>query len=109
MARPKPARPNREGEPRMLTQIRDAVRDDGRTLSQIAETCGLDAGRLSRFVRGERDLSLGAAARLCEAIGLTLVPALPVVDAVEMPKRGWKPKAVGKPAAKRKRSKSGEA
>jgi transcriptional regulator with XRE-family HTH domain len=80
----------------MLTQIRDAVREDSRTLSQIAELCGLDAGRLSRFVRGKRDLSLAAAARLCEALGFTLVhtASRPAAEppATEKSKRGRKPK-----------------
>ena len=30
----------------------------------------VDSGRLSRFLRGERDITFDAAARLCEALGV---------------------------------------
>jgi transcriptional regulator with XRE-family HTH domain len=88
MGRPKPSATIPEGEPKMLTQIREAVRDDGRTLTEIAESSGLDAGRLSRFVRGERDLSLAAAARLCEALGFELVRGPSPAKAEGRRKRG---------------------
>jgi transcriptional regulator with XRE-family HTH domain len=53
-------------------QLRQAVRDSGQSLNQLAERTGVDSGRLSRFMRGERDLTLSATTRICEALGLQL-------------------------------------
>jgi len=53
-------------------QIRRAIRESGLPLNQLATRCGVDRGRLSRFVRGERDLTLAAADRLCCVLGLVL-------------------------------------
>jgi transcriptional regulator with XRE-family HTH domain len=59
----------------MVLELRDVIRNDGRNLSELAEASGLDAGRLSRFLRGERDINFSAAARLCETLGIRfLVP-----------------------------------
>lgn len=38
----------------------------------IAQESGVDAGALSRFVAGERDLRLETATKLCRTLGLTL-------------------------------------
>jgi transcriptional regulator with XRE-family HTH domain len=59
-------------EPKLVLQIRQAIRDDGRSLNQLAKAAGLDAGRLSRFLRGERDITLGAGCRLAEVLGIEL-------------------------------------
>jgi transcriptional regulator with XRE-family HTH domain len=60
--------------PAMVEQIRAAVRSSGLTSTVLAERTGVDTGRISRFMRGERDLTLHAAARLCAALGLELRP-----------------------------------
>jgi transcriptional regulator with XRE-family HTH domain len=57
----------------MVLQLRDAIRQDGRTLAELAEASGVDPSRLSRFVRGQRDLTFNAAVRLCDALGIRLV------------------------------------
>jgi transcriptional regulator with XRE-family HTH domain len=62
-----PSRP----EPNMVLQMRDVIQRDGRSLNQLAKDSGVDAGRLSRFLRGERDINFGAAARLCDVLGIT--------------------------------------
>jgi transcriptional regulator with XRE-family HTH domain len=57
----------------MIVQIQQAVRDSGLTLGELGRTTGVSAGQLSRFLRGERMLSLPATAKLCEALRLHLV------------------------------------
>ncbi|MHC4067695.1 MAG: helix-turn-helix domain-containing protein [Planctomycetota bacterium] len=69
--------------------LRRAIADSGLTLTRLAELTGVDEGRLSRFVRGERTLTMPAADALCEVLGLQLVP---------------RPK-VGKPQKRRKKVK----
>jgi transcriptional regulator with XRE-family HTH domain len=57
----------------MIVQIQQAIRDSGLTLGELGRTTGVSAGQLSRFLRGERMLSLPATAKLCEALRLHLV------------------------------------
>jgi transcriptional regulator with XRE-family HTH domain len=57
----------------MVLQLREAIRSDGRTLVELAEASGVDPSRLSRFVRGERDLYFEAANRLCNVLGIRFV------------------------------------
>jgi transcriptional regulator with XRE-family HTH domain len=59
---------------RMPDVIRAAMHDDGRTHSEIARDSGVAQAVLSRFYRGERDLNLRTADRLCKALGLELRP-----------------------------------
>jgi hypothetical protein len=40
----------------------------------------VDSGRLSRFMRGERDLGVDAAGKLCEALGLQLANVVPGLE-----------------------------
>ncbi len=61
-------------EPQDITeQLRQTIRDSGRTLNNLGRQAGIDSGRLSRFMRGERDLTGAAMAKLCAALGLRLV------------------------------------
>ena len=62
----------KEGAPGLVEQIRNAIRDSGQSLNQLSKLCGVDSGRLSRFMRGERELSLGAAEKVCQALHLSL-------------------------------------
>jgi hypothetical protein len=55
--------------------IREAIRRDGRSLYRLEIDSGVAAAVLSRFMRGERDLNLRTADRLCKALGLELRPA----------------------------------
>jgi hypothetical protein len=50
--------------------VAGAIRRDGRSLNQLAGLCGMDAARLSRFVRGERGLSIGALDHLFRTLRL---------------------------------------
>jgi hypothetical protein len=53
-------------------QLRQAVRDSGKTLTQLAKDSGVGIDRLSRFVRAERSLTLPSVDGLCHALGLYL-------------------------------------
>lgn len=54
--------------------LRQAITDSGRSLHELAAASGVDDGRLSRFVRGERGLTTAAIDSLCDCLGLTLKP-----------------------------------
>ena len=56
------------------TRLREAVVQSPLSLSQLGTQCGIDVSVLSRFVRGERTMTLPTAARLAEALGLELKP-----------------------------------
>ena len=62
-----------ERVPPMIEQIQEAIRESGRTLGELGRESGVSSGQLSRFVRNERFLSLPAAAKLCDVLGLQLV------------------------------------
>jgi plasmid maintenance system antidote protein VapI len=52
--------------------IRRAVRDSGRTPYAVAQAAGVPQAVLSRFLRGERGVTLDTAEKLCRALGLEL-------------------------------------
>jgi ribosome-binding protein aMBF1 (putative translation factor) len=53
--------------------IREAMRRDGRTRYRLAKDSGVDQAVLGRFIKGERDLNLRTADKVCKALGLKLV------------------------------------
>jgi transcriptional regulator with XRE-family HTH domain len=59
----------------VVQQLKDAIRDSGKTLTELAGLSGVDSSRLSRFLRDERDLTGAAIDRICAALGLRLAPA----------------------------------
>jgi transcriptional regulator with XRE-family HTH domain len=59
-------------QPNLDQQLRQAIRESGLSLNALGRRAGIDHGRLSRYVRGERDLTLAAVTKLCEALGLQL-------------------------------------
>ena len=52
--------------------IRDAINRSELTGYALAQKSGVDAGIISRFLSGERELRLGTASKLCEVLGLKL-------------------------------------
>ena len=52
--------------------LRREIERSGKSLSELARASGVDAGRLSRFVRAERDLTFEAAGAVAAALGLGL-------------------------------------
>ena len=57
----------------MADVIRRTITKQGWSLNQLGIKTGVDDGRLSRFMTGKRDLTLQAASRLVDALGLRLV------------------------------------
>jgi transcriptional regulator with XRE-family HTH domain len=55
-------------------QLRDAITASGLSLNQLGKSARVTASQISRFMRGTRDLNLGAANRLCQVLGLQLCP-----------------------------------
>src|SRR5258708_1200170 len=62
-------------DPGLVERLREAIRDSGESLNHLGERAGVGRDRLSRFLRGERGLTLDAAEKLCRALGLRLTRA----------------------------------
>jgi transcriptional regulator with XRE-family HTH domain len=56
----------------LVQQLRDAIEGCGLSLNRLGKSSGVATPQLSRFMRGERTLTLPAAEKLCEALGLEL-------------------------------------
>jgi plasmid maintenance system antidote protein VapI len=50
--------------------LKGAIRDSGLSLNELSKRCGVSNPQLSRFVRGERSLTLPAAEKLMVYFGL---------------------------------------
>jgi len=59
----------------LVAQLRDSIRASDLSLQELGRRTGVSQGQLSRFVRGERTLTLPAAAKVCEFFGLALCRA----------------------------------
>lgn len=68
---------DREYDPGMdwATMIRQAVKRSGKTMYAVAKESGVSYARVHFFLAGKRDLRLGNAQRIAEAVGLELRPA----------------------------------
>jgi transcriptional regulator with XRE-family HTH domain len=64
----------RKGGVDLVEQLKEAVRGSGLSLSRLGVQSGVDVSQLSRFMRGESNLSLVSAGRVCRALGLGLAP-----------------------------------
>jgi len=72
----------RANRPKTLTeQLRRLVLNCGKSRYQIAKETGIDESALSRFVSGERGVSMTVLDKLGECLGLAIVQA-------KTPKRG---------------------
>ena len=58
---------------KLTDQLRRAVVDSKKTLGTLARETGIDKSALSRFVNGERGLSMEALNALGENLGLRIV------------------------------------
>ena len=56
----------------LVNEIREAIRDSGQSLYQISHSSGVTASQLSRFMRGERTLTLPAAAKIVRRFACVL-------------------------------------
>jgi len=57
----------------MSDTVRRAIRQCGLTQYQIAKQTDISEGGLSRFMRGQRDLTLGKLEQIADVIGVQLV------------------------------------
>jgi transcriptional regulator with XRE-family HTH domain len=71
--------------------ICQAIRASGESLNAIADATGVHHGQLSRFTRGERNITLDTAERICRHVGLELRP---------VKQAGKKPRTKGKQGRK---------
>ncbi len=60
-------------EPALVHELREAIQKSGLSLTKLAEMADTSDSQLSRFMRGERGLTIDVAGRVCEALGLHLV------------------------------------
>jgi transcriptional regulator with XRE-family HTH domain len=56
----------------LVNELQRAIKESGLSLNQLGKQAGVSQAQLSRFVRGERTLTLPAAAKLCLFLGLRL-------------------------------------
>ena len=68
-------------QPGFTDQLRQAIKQSGFSQYRLAKLSGTDQSQLSRFMHGERGLSIEGIERICELIGARLVvdakPATP--------------------------------
>ena len=66
----------RSGEGRPLTSVlRDAIQASGISLAELSRQTGISTPQLSRFVRGERTLTLPLVEKLMAYFGLKVTDA----------------------------------
>lgn len=58
---------------RLTRSLREAIDASGLPLAELQKRTGLDRSQLSRFMRGERSLTLTSVDRLADELGLRLV------------------------------------
>jgi hypothetical protein len=73
-----PVMGKKDQPPNLAEQLCQAIQRSGLSLNQLAKGSGVHKGQLSRFLRGERTLTLRAAARISAFLGLRLTG--PVLD-----------------------------
>src|SRR5262245_49637060 len=61
--------------PTVTEQLRQFIRDTGKTTYRLWKDSGCKPEQIGRFLSGERDLSGPSIDRLCKALGLVLVKA----------------------------------
>jgi len=52
--------------------LQQAIRDSDFSQSEVARRAGIDVGQVSRFLRGERGMTLATAAKVADVLGLDL-------------------------------------
>ena len=58
--------------PGLTDDLRTAIRETGLTHYRIGKDAGIAPDIIGRFVRGERDLRLETASKICDVLGLKL-------------------------------------
>jgi transcriptional regulator with XRE-family HTH domain len=67
------ARKKELSEAGLVQKLQAAIQDSGLTLTQLSERAGIALPQLTRFMKGERGLTLASAEKICNALGLDLV------------------------------------
>jgi hypothetical protein len=57
-----------------VTVVRDAIRRDNRSITRLARDAGVSQSQVSRFVSGQRSVTIGTMERLIGTLGLELRP-----------------------------------
>ena len=60
--------------------LRTAVLDSRLSYNELARRTGLDQGQISRYMAGQRDLTVAAASVLCLLLGYELAHTRPVLE-----------------------------
>lgn len=58
----------------LIEQLRRAIRESGESQLSISQATGIDRPNLSKFLSGQRSMSLETAAVVCEYLKLDLLP-----------------------------------
>jgi transcriptional regulator with XRE-family HTH domain len=66
----KKSKPKPKIDQTLADQLREAMAKSGLTNYRIGKDAGVDQAVLSRFVSGERNISLEVADRICKLLGL---------------------------------------
>ena len=57
-----------------VTVVRDAIRRDNRSITRLARDAGVSQSQVSRFVSGQRGVTINTMERLLDSLGLELRP-----------------------------------
>jgi transcriptional regulator with XRE-family HTH domain len=57
----------------LVLRLREAVRQSGLTLRELARRSGVSQPQISRFVNGERSLTLDSAEKLLNCLGFQII------------------------------------
>jgi antitoxin component HigA of HigAB toxin-antitoxin module len=82
----------KEEAPGLVEQLREAIRQSGRSLYQLGKDSGVGSDQLSRFMSGKRTLTLPAAEKICATLRLQLTP-MPPAEPAGMAEKKRRPKA----------------
>src|SRR5581483_4097670 len=77
----------------LIEQLKRAIRGCGRSLNELGKASGVATPQLSRFMRGERTLTLPAVERICSVLHLNLIPE----PGFELPEIPPEPRGPGRP------------
>jgi ribosome-binding protein aMBF1 (putative translation factor) len=75
----------------VVERIRHAIQESGRSLNELGKKARINHSQLSRFMRAERDLTLNAAGRLCEVLGLQLTQAETLGNSAKLAEKSHQP------------------
>lgn len=82
--------------------LRKTIRSSGLSLAELGRKSHVDHTRLSRFLSGQRDLTLEAVEKLCHVLGIHFTHAGPIPETATLPK----PQNAAKPPARPRRRKT---